>query len=289
MRRAIVIFGLLLPMAAHAQNFPPDSAFVPLRCHNGVMTDPAGDVAGCTADCDVVGDGSRPAGLRAADAQFVYLRLRVAGNPQTGAAWNQRAWGFEVDTDGNLSTYEILITVSGISNQVAVYRNSATTIADSPADPADSPPVATFPLTTHARSVAAGSTLGGGADFFVDLAVPWTTLQSLGFGGTTSVRVWAGTSSASDSLNQDIACVSGQGSLSGSVSDPGSFGGTGGTGGTGGVGTGGTGGVIGPVGQNGLEFEGGPSCSCEVGGRGGSSAFLLLVFALIIRRGRRCS
>ena len=287
MRRAIVIFGLLLPAAARAQNFPPDNAFAALRCHNGVMTDPAGDVAGCTADCDVVGDGSRPAGLHAADAQFLYLRLRVAGDPQTGATWHPRAWGFEVDTDGNPATYEILVTVSGISNQVAVYRNTATTIPDSAADPADSPPVATFPLATHARSVAAGSTLGGATDFFVDLAVPWSTLQSLGFGETSSVRIWAGTSTASDSLNQDIACVSGPGSLSGSTGDPGSFGGTGGAGGSG---TGGAGGAIGPVGQNGLEFEGGPGCSCAAGGRADApSPLLLLALLALIRRGRRCS
>ena len=289
MRRAIVILGLLLPMAARAQNFPPDNAWLPLRCHNGVMDDAAGDVAGCTADCDVVGQGNLAAGYRYADSQYVYLRLRVAGDPQTGNVWHQRAWGFEVDTDGNPATYEILMVVCGITNQVQVYRNTSTSIADSPADPADSPAVASFSIATNARSVGAGSQLGGGTDFFVDLAVPWGTLQPLGFGQNTSVRVWAGTSSACDSLNQDIACVSGAGTLSGSASDPGGFGGTGGTGGAGGAGTGGSGGVIGPVGQNGLEFEGGPSCACSVGGRGESPVVLLLLLGLLIRRGRRCS
>src|SRR5215831_14733839 len=114
----------LLPLAASAQTFPPDSAYLPMRCRNGVMTDPYRDVINAIDDLDTVGDGGAPAGLRAADDQFVYLRLRLDGDPRMANGLLPAAWGFEFDTDGNLQTYEILVSASGLDNQVSVYRNS---------------------------------------------------------------------------------------------------------------------------------------------------------------------
>jgi hypothetical protein len=280
----IAICACSLPAIARAQSFPLENAWLPLRCHNGIMTDPVGDVSNCVADCDVVGQGNDAAGYRFADDQYVYLRLRVDGDPQTAGAWHQRAWGWEIDTDRNNSTYEILITVSGIDNQVAVYRNSSVSITDSPADPADSPPVATFSIAQNARSVVAATQFGGNADYYVDVAIPWSTLQGLGFGQNTSVAVWAGTSTASDSLNQDIACTNGPGSLSGSVGDPTGFGGTGGTGGAGAGGVGG-----GPIPDNAV-FEGGPNCSSTTGRASASGGMLLLLAVsagMVMRRCRR--
>jgi hypothetical protein len=287
MRKAIIATcAFLLPMAARAQTFPPERDWVPLRCGNAVMTDPYRDVANALDERDVVGDPSSAAGFRAADAQFLYLRVRVDGDPMNGATFRQTVWGFEFDIDNNPATYEILVSASGATGQVAVFRNSNTTIADSPADPADTPAVPpTFPFSTHLLVVTAGnSTFGNNPDYFVEMAVPWSTLQSLGLGPTTPVRVWAGTSTADNALDLDIACEDGAGgapTLSGTGTDRGPIGGT--TGGTGGAG-----GAIGPVGENGLEFEGGPSCSCNVGGKAEPSGFVWLVLLAFIRRGRRC-
>ena len=278
----------LLPLAASAQTFPPDSAYLPMRCRNGIMTDPYRDVINAIDDLDTVGGGADPAGLAAADNQFLYLRLRLDGDPRMGTGLLNSAWGFAFDTDGNLQTYEILVSASGLNNQVSVYRNSATTIADSPADLADTPPVAAFPFATHGRvSVATGSNFGNNPDFFITLAVPWTTLQPLGFGPSTSVRVWAGTSSVADALDLDLAChdgAAGSPNLSSTASDPTRFGSTGGSGGAGG-----SGGVVGPVGSdNGLEFEGGPACSCRTAaGSDPAGAWLLLLIAIVVLRKRR--
>src|SRR5262249_26250336 len=85
--------------------------------------------------------------------------------------------------------------------------NTATTIANSPTDPATSPPLATYPFAMNARSItAAGTAFGGTPDFFLDFAVPWTDLIAHGVDHTTGVRVWAGSSNAIDNLDGDLAC-----------------------------------------------------------------------------------
>jgi MYXO-CTERM domain-containing protein len=286
MRKAIIATcAFLLPLSARAQTFPPEASWLPLHCGGAVMTDPYRDFPNAIDERDVVGLPSAAAGFHAADDQFLYLRIRVDGNPMMGTMFLPTVWGFEFDIDANPATYEILVSASGATGQVAVFHNSTTTIPDSPADPADTPPVAVFPFSTHLRvAVAGNSSFGNNPDYFVAMAVPWSTLQSLGLGPTTPVRVWAGTSTADNALDLDIACQDGAGgapTLSGTGTDRGPIGGT--TGGTGGAG-----GAIGPVGENGLEFEGGPSCSCNVGGQSEPSGFAWLVLLAFIRRGRRC-
>jgi MYXO-CTERM domain-containing protein len=284
---ALAALMWVAPQVAAAQSFPLESQWIPLRCGNAVMSDPYRDVPTALDERDVVGDQANPAGLRAADNQFLYLRVRVDGNPAPGGIPTRSVWGFAFDLDGNPETYEILITVSNVSALVSVYRNTSTTVPNSPADPADTPPVATYPQTTHSRIVGTiASGFGGNPDYLVDIAVPWSVLASLGFGPQTSVRAWAGTSSLDDRLDGDLACNAGAGgTLTASLGDATSFG-------PGGTGSGGNGGgPIPPVGQGGVEFEGGPGCSCDVSGRrdpGGETALLgcLALFLGAVRQRR---
>lgn len=203
---------LALGSAAHAATFPGDAAYVPLRCRGGVMTDPRGDVATAPGDRDLVGDPAAPAGLRAGDAQFLYLRIRVDQDPAPGGVLLPHAWGMAFDLDGDRRTYELLITVDGIAvpaGTVSVFTNRSSTLIDDPADPADTPAAATFPFATNARTVTAGTTTGGDPDFFVDIAVPWATLAPLGLGRDTRTYVWAGSSSVASALDGDLACSDG--------------------------------------------------------------------------------
>jgi hypothetical protein len=171
---------------------------------------------------DLVGDPSAAAGYHAADADYLYLRLRVDGDPAPGGALSPFGWGIELDTDGDTSTYEVLIMASGLSGQVILYRNSATTLANNPNDPADLPPVAAYGFQTNGLSVVApGSAYGGNGDYFVEMAVPWSDLALVGVFPTTRVRVWAGSSTTDDSLDGDLACHgAGAATLSGLASDP---------------------------------------------------------------------
>jgi hypothetical protein len=120
-----------------------------------------------------------------------------------------------------------LIALDGIgssSGTVSVFTNHATTLADDPADPADLPAAATLSFATAARTVGAGTINGGNADFFVDIAVPWTTLAPLGLDRDTRTYVWAGSSSVASALDGDIAChdggTGGKARLVATASDP---------------------------------------------------------------------
>lgn len=221
-------FGLLaIPGTAHAQVFPADAEWVTLLCEGAPMTDLYADENGANAERDIVGDVTAPAGMRAVDASFLYMRVRLDQDPAPGGALRPFSWGLEIDLDGNLTTYEILMLVDGIgggSGNVTLYRNTTTTLPNDPNDPADTPAVATYPFTTHARSkVAAGSSYGGDPDHFLEFAVPWSDLVPLGLDRDTRIFVWAASSSTSASLNGDFAChdgMTGDPDLDDIVSDP---------------------------------------------------------------------
>ena len=282
--RNVAVIGLsvvaavaAVPASVRAQTFPATMA--PLYCQRGFMTDGYRDQSGAIDERDVVGTTDNPAGFRAVDAQFLYLRMRVDVSPVMGSGLRPFAWGFELSTDGNAANYEILILVDGAADVVRLYRNTATAILDSPADPADQPPVMTYPFSTNGQVIDAGPSLfAGGNDAFIDMAVPWSDLTPLGLTPTTPISVWAATSTNTDSLNGDFACNDGGGgtaiphlspTASGPLTpdparSPGPVGGP--AGGGGGATDGGGGNVIGGSG-----IEGGPGCNCDASGPAGPS------------------
>ena len=132
MRRTVAAIVLMLaPLvgtAARGQSFP--TAFAPLYCQRGVMIDGTRDQSGAVDDRDLVGTPQQPAGFRAVDGQFLYLRLRLDGSPTQGNGLTQFAWGFEVSTDGDPTNYEILISWS-----TGQPKTSAFTATPSPRSP----------------------------------------------------------------------------------------------------------------------------------------------------------
>src|SRR5258706_9327514 len=171
MRGATMMVALTaLSGAAAAQNFPPDAAWTPLPCGAVVMNDRFQDQAGAFFERDVIGDNAAPAGYRAFDANFLYLRLRVDQDPAPGGVARPFSWGFEFDLDGDPTTYELLVLTDGVAGMVELFRNTVTTAANSPSDPADVPAVAAYPFATHAHVVGAGGSLfGGDRGFFIDM------------------------------------------------------------------------------------------------------------------------
>lgn len=203
---AIVAALVLAPWAsASAQvTFPADGAYSPWPCQAGVMIDAVHDEAGATAERDLVGDDAAPAGLRAADGQFLYLRLRVDSDPRLG---NARAWGLLIDTDGDASTYEVLLGADGGTQTVSIYRNT-TSIPGDARDPPDATAFMVYAWSDRAGApLATGSSFGGGADYFVDFAFSWTDLAAVGITPTSPLRVWAAsTTTIPNGMNGDFAC-----------------------------------------------------------------------------------
>ena len=231
-RWAVMTALVLAPCAsAWAQQFPGDEAYRPWPCNiEGaieVMTDPFQDEPGATFERDLIGDLGAPTGLRAADRDFLYVRLRVDEDPAPGAVPRPFAWGLLFDTDGDASTYEVMLLADGGAGTVDIFRNTSGTPGDL-RDPPDPSPASSSPWALRARSVATpGSSFGGNPDYFVDMAFSWSDLQAVGIAPTTPVRVWAATSStASAGMNGDFACRSGGAPSAGSawprtVPDPG--------------------------------------------------------------------
>ncbi len=279
----LIVVGVALAGRAQAQTFPAAGAYVPFTCGNAPMVDALNDTPGATGALDLVGTDPFPAGFHAADAQFLYLRMRLAGSPLVGNnALANDAWGFEFDLDGDRTTYELLISASGTGNtsQVAIYRHPTTVTANDPADPSVTPPAFSYPFATHGRAIAADSTLSGATDEFIDMAVPWSDLANVGVTPATPVYVWAGSSTVANALNLDLACFSGAGgTLSGidvgrTTPDPNAGGGgTGGTGGTGGAG--------------GRALEGGLGCSVAPAHGAASSLAVVALFAAALLARRR--
>jgi hypothetical protein len=290
MTRWIALPIILTAAVAHAATFPDDASYHPLHCGLAVMTDPLGDDPVALGNLDVVGDVNAAAGLRAGDADFLYLRIRLDRDPAPGGVVAPHAWGMEFDLDGDLSTYELLITVDGIATPngtVSVYTHHTTTQPDDPADPADLPAAATAMFSDVARTIGAGTTNGGDADSFVDLAIPWTMLAPLGLDRGTRTYVWAGSSSVANALDGDMACHdAGTGGAprlhlivsTQTTGDP-TLDPNGDGGGTGGGGDGGT------AGDGELRLEGGSGC--QAGGSLGIGMALALVGLVVPRRLRR--
>ena len=213
--RVVLVLVLVLVLGAHRAvaappPWPANAAYTPLRCGGHAMTDAFADDPNDLLERDVVGDTAAPAGLRAADAQYLYLRLRLDRDPAPGGTIDPSSWGMEFDLDGDRTTYELLVLVDGTSGapgSVSVFTNTTITLPNDGSDPADLPPAATASLADAARTIAApGSMNGGDADTFLDFAVPWSVLRPLGLDHDTPTYVWAASSTSSNSLNGDFAC-----------------------------------------------------------------------------------
>jgi hypothetical protein len=205
----VIVFLALAAAPAAAQTFPADAAWAALPCRGGPMSDGWADESNATGVRDIVGSETAPAGLRAADATYFYLRLRLDEDPAPGGDVHPFAWGIELDVDGDVTSYEALLVMNGKVNpaEIELYRNSSTTLPNDPNDPADDPPIATYPFSTSgATVVAAGSSYGGDPDYFLELAIPWTDLALVGVTPTTPIVAWAASSSTATSLNGDFAC-----------------------------------------------------------------------------------
>lgn len=280
------LVGLALARPAAAQNFPT-TGWTALPCGNGVMTSTPGDTdpATATGALDLVGTAASPAGYHAADAGFLYLRMRIAATAAMGMRLQPDAWGYELNLDGTRRSYQLLFSSSGTGNQdqVAIFRHTMVTTPNDPADPADLPPAFVYPFATHGEVIMAGTGLGGAQDFFIDMALPWTDLSTVGVARNTPVSIWAGSSTVANALNLDLACFSGTGPTLGGidvgVTTPDPNAGGGGGGGSGG-------------GNGARTLEGGPGCSIgasHADDAGAATVACLLLIALATAVGRAAS
>ena len=210
MKILVIAVLVLAASEASAQVFPPENQWYPLNCRTLPMTDLVGDTANFTQDRDLVGPDD-VAGMHAVDSQYLYLRMRLEKDPAPLGVFDQAAWGFEFDIDGTPNTYEVLILVDNTAGggNVLLMHNTTTAMGNNPADPAETV-VATHPIAGFARSVPAPSNYNVDGDYWLEFGMSWAELTPLGFNRNTRIRAWAGSSSANNALNGDLACHDGR-------------------------------------------------------------------------------
>ena len=212
---------------------PLDSAFVPITCLGGNLSnnDALGDPVTGNQDRDMVGDATYPAYYRAANAADVFFRMRMNGDPRkpSGTALQPSSWDVLVDTDGDYTTYEYMLTADGNMGGTAVrwVRNSIRDPSD-PRDPAnDQAGDLLNDFTPHAdywdvKPSGDGSLFSGDIDYFITLRLPRAVLLAVpGFSFANQFVVWGGTNAQNYSLNADFGCIAGMpADLAGPRSDP---------------------------------------------------------------------
>jgi len=217
LRSSLAALGILAfalaPSVAGAQVWPEDDEWRVLYCGGVPAFDPRQDEPGANGERDVVGDASSPALYVAADADYLYFRMRVDADPTSGTELRPFGWAVEMDSDGDRRTYEVLGQVDGIANpeEVVLARNTAQRI-DDPADPAEET-IATYDAATHARAVRAegrfDSSFGGDPDYFIDWALPFVDLEPEGISPLVALVFAMGTSSSATAIDADLACHDG--------------------------------------------------------------------------------
>jgi hypothetical protein len=203
---------------AFAQTFPADNAWLPIvRTVNNVPT-PVGDVSGDGQnERDIVGDAVRPAVFMAADATYLYTRIRLNSTPvKSGGGLAPFSWGVLFDTDNDFSDYEALSMVSGINNpdDVSVQINTVQGTVGSPNDAAEII-IPIGPFTSFGRVVTACTQASAPApgcfsstnDFFIDYAVTWVALAQGGVFPGDELRVIVASGNSDNAFASDLGGI----------------------------------------------------------------------------------
>lgn len=188
----------LVPGTAGAQPVSPDFSTVSwldLMKDGAALEDVSNDSFG-PGIVDLVGDAGAPAASIAGDASFVYLRLRVDGDPSGDGGLAGSGWGCAIDNDGNYGAYEFMIFVDGQTDTVELWDNLSA--PGGPGDAADTQH-GSYPVATHARVTPAGAPdLGtpGFTDHYLEMAVPTMDLILAGFDPTGPIVAVCGSSTS---------------------------------------------------------------------------------------------
>lgn len=211
---AIVLGLLCLPGVAVAQTFPPDADWIALQRDGMPVDDVEGDVTGSR---DIVGDTTDAAAFIFSDATFLYVRIRLDDDPvDNQGELRPFSWGVEFETDGNLDTFEGLAMVDGIANPdvISLQQNTNQGTIGDPSDAAEVE-LATYPFMTHGRVVGAATMFGGDEDFFMDFAIPWSDLATLGVTPSSAFGIILGSGNSANAFAADIGT-----SIADAVTDP---------------------------------------------------------------------
>jgi len=155
---------------------------------------------------DLVGASGLSAAYFASDANYAYFRERILVDPSGPGGFDNNAWVVLIQVpSGNPYQYQWLLSVDGTGEEVGLWQNdqgTASTVDFSPIF-GDQAETKVYADTTAnlARKVAAGSNIGGQANYFVDWAIPRSVLTTYGIDPTTAFY-WFATSTNASNFNK---------------------------------------------------------------------------------------
>src|SRR5262245_38295719 len=174
---AALVTCLALPAAswATAPNFDAVS-WLPLGCERADMVVPASPIT-----VSFAGNHANPPAFVSYDADYLYFRYRMDDNPSSGGGFVQASWAaFMQVPSGDQFQYQYQLLLNGKNGNndaIEIYKNTNPTDIQFPqfhVDPQDQ--MYSYPAGSLARTVPAGTSFNGGADWFVDFAFPVTAL-----------------------------------------------------------------------------------------------------------------
>jgi cysteine-rich repeat protein len=203
----LITFGgafLIATTSAHAITWPSDNDWVSIgTC---AESEPSGDTS--PSDSDLVGSSGFSAALFYIDSTNLYLRQRVATDPAGPGIFSSRSWVVLVQTlGGDPFKYQWMVSLDGGNEVVGLWQNDQATATDISFTPIFSDPAETLVFsdstTNLARIMVADTSIGGSQNYFVDFAMPVSTLTAWGIDPTTAFYFFA-TSANANNFNKDF-------------------------------------------------------------------------------------
>jgi len=186
LRLPAIALTLVLPTTAYA--WPADEEWEPVTVGGVIVTDEPFDIQNFQgSQIDLVGSESEPVFQTFSTDTSIFFRLRTDAIVQDEAIGS---WAIGFETDGDPSTLEFNIALTGITRAITVLRNDG---GDAGADALLS--VDTGVNTSSGinfQTPAADSNIQNTADGFVDIAMSWSWLETnFGITPTTVFQVSA--------------------------------------------------------------------------------------------------
>ena len=219
-------FSLFLAWAPPALAVFPtdDSSWVAVQ-RDAVPISDLPEASATYSPIDWVGEKDAPAGQWHINEHSVYLRLRLSSSPRESGAGRfhcipeECRWGVLVDTDGDDSSFERMLVLSGEGNSLQVrsdvsdvgWRAATETVLFENTTPW---------ATEWIREVPAPTRIGGMDNVYLDIRVPHAWLDLAGRTKTVRLALASGLGDVVHPLDFDIADGSGLDRLSTAWSDP---------------------------------------------------------------------
>lgn len=206
--------------------WPLDSDWIAMEgVGGGVLWDAVGD---STNSRDIVGDSTHASAYSYTDGDYLYYRVRLDEDPTQSDGLQAFGWGFIIDTDQDVSDYEWMVMIDGITDEIYIAQNTVQGAIGDPSDKAElvvwqedlnnDAVLGNFKITTTTDGPAGG--FDGDPDYFLDFRLPFDTFTNItGIDSNDPIRYFIGSSNSAQTLSTDL--VAGALTNSGVVIDDG--------------------------------------------------------------------